>query len=243
MNLRFVGVALTAVSLASAGCSSGDSPAGGAAGSGGEAALETDDQKASYGIGINMGGQLQAAAERIDRAALMRGIEDALQGNDPVIPQEEMQEVLMAFGREIDAAMAAEREAEGEENAIAGEAYLAENGREDGVTTTDSGLQYQVLRQGDGARPAPDQDVRLHYRGTLIDGTEFDTSYGGEPAVFNASGLIPGFTEALLLMPVGSHFRVVIPSDLAYGPNGTGRIGPNSTLVFEIELLEIVDGA
>lgn len=205
------------------------------------AALDTNDQKASYGIGLNMGGQLAAARDRLDRAALMRGIEDGLQGNDSEIPDEEMQSILMTFGSEIEAAADADRVRDAEENAVAGAAYLAENGAKQGVTTTASGLQYEVLRVGEGERPTAASTVRLHYRGTLVDGTEFDSSYGGEPAVFMASGLIPGFTEALLLMSVGSHYRIVIPADIGYGPSGSGLIGPNSTLIFEIELLEIVD--
>jgi FKBP-type peptidyl-prolyl cis-trans isomerase FkpA/FKBP-type peptidyl-prolyl cis-trans isomerase FklB len=237
MNLRSVGVGFAAVSLALMGCS------GDGASSSASAALDTDDQKASYGIGLNMGSQLEPAAERIDRPALMRGIEDALRGNDSAIPADEIQEILMAFGQEIEAAANAERDRDAQENAVAGEAFLAQNGRKDGVTTTASGLQYEVLRQGDGARPLPDQQVRLHYRGTLIDGTEFDSSYGGDPAVFTTTGLISGFSEALLLMPVGSHYRIFIPSDLGYGPMGSGPIGPNATLIFEIELLEIVDAA
>jgi len=236
MNVRLVGVALAVGSLAMTACAGGDTP------SSGSAALDTDDQKASYGIGLNMAAQLAIASERIDRGALMRGIEDALQGNDPAIPAEELQSVLMAFGESIEAAAAAERDQDAQDNAVAGEAYLAENGRKEGVTTTDSGLQYEVLREGDGAVPTVSQSVRVHYRGSLIDGTEFDSSYGGDPAVFMASGLISGFTEALLMMPVGSHYRIVIPSDIAYGPSGSGPIGPNETLIFEIELLEIVDG-
>lgn len=235
MSFRFFGAAVASVSLALAGCSDGGAVPGD------EAALDTDDQKASYGIGLNMGGQLQPAAERIDRAALMRGVEDALQGNDPAIPQEELQTIMMAFGQEIEAAAAAERESLAQENAVAGEAYMAENARREGVSTTASGLQYEVLEEGDGDQPTREQSVRVHYRGTLTDGTEFDSSYGGDPAVFMTSGLIPGFTEALLMMSEGSHYRVVIPSDLAYGPRGSGPIGPNSTLIFEIELLEIVD--
>jgi FKBP-type peptidyl-prolyl cis-trans isomerase FkpA len=236
MNLRFFGVALAFATLVAAGaCSAPDSPAGGSA------ALETDDQKASYGIGINMGSQLEPAADRLDRAALLRGIEDGLQGNDPAIPEAEMQDILTKFGQEIEAAMNAERDQEAQDNAIAGEAYLAENRRKDGVTTTASGLQYEVLREGDGPRPTAAQRVRLHYRGMHIDGSEFDSSYGGDPAVFAASGLIPGFTEALTLMPVGSQYRIVIPSDIGYGPTGSGPIGPNETLIFEIELLDIVD--
>jgi FKBP-type peptidyl-prolyl cis-trans isomerase len=110
------------------------------------------------------------------------------------------------------------------------------------VTTTASGLQYEILRAGDGARPSETSTVRVHYRGTLVDGTEFDSSYGrGEPAEFSVGGVIDGFSEALQLMQVGSHWRIVIPSEIAYGPDGGGPIGPNSTLIFEIELLEIVD--
>ena len=111
--------------------------------------------------------------------------------------------------------------------------------------TTESGLQYEVLSQGDGPMPGSEDQVQLHYRGTLIDGTEFDSSYErGEPAQFGVGGVIPGFSEALQLMSVGSHFRVVIPSEIGYGPQGTGGpIGPNATLIFEIELLEIIDPA
>lgn len=205
------------------------------------AAIESDDQKASYGIGLNIGSQLADAESRLDRPAFMRGLEDALQGAEPDIPPEELQAVLQAFSQQIQASMAAEREAEAGANAAAGEAYMAENGARPEVTTTGTGLQYEVLREGAGATPTADQRVRLHYRGTLIDGTEFDSSYGGEPAEFAVGGLIQGFTEALMLMNPGSHWRIVIPSDIAYGPRGSGRaIGPNQTLIFEIELLEIL---
>jgi FKBP-type peptidyl-prolyl cis-trans isomerase len=236
MNLR-TGVALLGASLSVAACS------GAGASSYESAPIDTDDQKASYGIGMNVGTQISDARSRLDRAAFMRGVEDGLQGNDPDVPREEMQAVLQAFGSEIDAAAQAERERQAEVNASAGATYLAENGVKQGVMTTDSGLQYEVLREGDGALPTASDRVRLHYRGTLVDGTEFDSSYDGEPVVFSAGGLIAGFTEALLLMPVGSHYRVAIPSDIAYGPSGSGGvIGPNATLIFEIELFEIVDG-
>jgi len=136
----------------------------------------------------------------------------------------------------------AEGEAASERNLVEGEAYLAANATKEGVTTTDSGLQYEVLREGDGARPAGADRVSIHYRGTLIDGTEFDSSYErGEPAVFGVGGVIGGFSEGLQLMTVGSHYRLVIPSDIGYGTQGAGAsIGPNATLVFEIELLEIL---
>jgi FKBP-type peptidyl-prolyl cis-trans isomerase FkpA len=232
-----MGVALLGASMILGACT----------GSGGSAsfenaALETDDQKASYGIGLNVGGQIADTRDRLDRAAFMRGLEDALQSNDPAVDREELQTILQNFGQQIQAAAAQERARVGQENAEAGAAYQDENGAREGVITTESGLQYEVLREGDGARPTAEDQVRLHYRGTLIDGTEFDSSYEGEPVVFAAGRLIPGFTEALLLMQEGSHFRVVIPSEIAYGPQGAGNgpIGPNATLIFEIELFEVV---
>lgn len=229
--------ALIGASAVLVGCSGSGAP------SFDSAALETNDQKASYGIGMNIGAQIASARDRLDRLALMRGLEDGLQGNDPAIPDSEMQTILATFGSEMDAAAEAERVREGEANAAQGEAFLTQNGLKDGVSTTASGLQYEVLRAGEGQRPGPQSLVRVHYRGTLVDGTEFDSSYGGEPAVFNAGGLIPGFSEGLQLMPVGSHYRIAIPADIAYGAMGSGPIGPNQTLIFEIELLEIVDGA
>lgn len=206
------------------------------------AALDTNDQKASYAIGLNVGNQLADTRDRLDRMAFLRGIEDAMQSNDPAVPPQELQAVLQTFGQEIEAAAAEARTAQGEENAAAGEQYLAENAAREEVMTTESGLQYEVLQQGEGETPTAEDRVRLHYRGTLIDGTEFDSSYDGEPVEFMAGGLIAGFTEALLMMPEGSHYRIAIPSDLAYGPSGSGgAIGPNATLIFEIELFEVVD--
>jgi FKBP-type peptidyl-prolyl cis-trans isomerase len=216
--------------------------AGDGAPSGESAALETNDQKAAYGIGMNMGTQLRAANDRLDRSAFMRGFEDGMQGAESQVPEPEIQAALMEFGSQLEAAENAARVAEGEENLAAGAAYLEQNRAKPGVTTTASGLQYEVLRAGDGERPSAESVVRIHYRGTLIDGTEFDSSYGrGEPAEFPLNGVIAGFSEALQLMPVGSQWRIVIPSDIGYGPDGSGPIGPNSTLIFEIELLEIVD--
>lgn len=205
------------------------------------AALESNDQKASYGIGLNVGSQLADTRERLDRMAFLRGLEDAMQENEPAIDRQELSTVLQAFGQEIEAAAAQARAAAGEENAAAGLAFQAENGAREGVTTTESGLQYEVITAGEGPSPTAEDRVRLHYRGTLTDGTEFDASYGGDPVVFSAGGLIQGFTEALLLMSPGSHYRIVIPSEIGYGPGGSGAIGPNSTLIFEIELFEIVE--
>lgn len=203
--------------------------------------LETDDQKASYGIGLDMGRSLSPAKGRLDMPAFMKGVEDALAGGEPALEDTVIQAAIQAFSQSIMEAQQTERAELAENNQAEGEKYLAENGAKQGVTTTASGLQYEVLTQGTGPKPMPDQQVRVHYKGTLVDGKEFDSSYGKEPVVFPVSGLISGFSEALQLMNVGSKFRVVIPGDLGYGPSGAGEdIGPNAALVFEIELLEIV---
>lgn len=228
------GTALLGVSLVLGACSNG----GGTSYE--SAPLDSNDQKASYAIGLNVGSQLADTRDRLDREAFLRGVDDALQSNDPAVPGEELQAVLQAFGQEIEAEASEARDAAASENAAEGEAFLAENAARDEVTVTESGLQYEVLSEGDGATPTAEDQVRLHYRGTLIDGTEFDSSYDGDPVVFPAGGLIAGFTEALLLMSEGAHYRVAIPSDIAYGPGGSGAIGPNQTLIFEIELFEIV---
>ncbi len=211
---------------------------------GGEAALETDDEIASYGFGLDIGRSLEPTVTHLDRDALARGIEDALDGREPVISPEQLAEVTQRVSTLIREEQNAEFEAMTETNRLAGEAYLASNAENDNVMVTDSGLQYEVILEGEagGARPSPADQVTLHYRGTLIDGTEFDSSYSrGQPATFGVSGVIPGFSEGLQLMTVGSHYRFVIPSDMAYGPQGTGPdIGPNATLIFEIELIGVL---
>ena len=206
------------------------------------APLDTDDQKASYAIGLNVGSQLADTRERLDREAFLRGVNDALESNDPAVPRDELQAILQTFGQEIQAAAEEARAVAAEENIAEGEEFLAENAAREEVMVTESGLQYEIIEEGDGASPTPEDQVRVHYRGTLIDGTEFDSSYDGEPATFAAGQLIPGFSEALTMMSEGAHWRVVIPSNLAYGPAGSGgAIGPNETLIFEIELLEVVE--
>jgi len=211
---------------------------------GGTASLETDDEIASYGFGLDIGRSLEPTVSHLDRPALIRGIEDALDGLDPAISTEELAEVTQRVGTLIREEQSADFEVMTESNRVEGEAYLASNAEKDGVTTTASGLQYEVLREGEagGAQPTPADQVSIHYRGTLIDGTEFDSSYSrGQPAQFGVMGVIPGFSEGLQLMTVGSHYRFVIPSDMAYGSRGTGSdIGPNATLIFEIELLDVI---
>ena len=208
----------------------------------GTPSLTTEDQKASYGIGHQMGEQIQAAESRLDLDAFMAGVRDGLAGRELAVPEDEIQAALMALGEAIQEEEMRRYTDEADKNAMEGAAFLSENRTKDGVQVTESGLQYEVLREGEGPSPTMDEMVSIHYRGTLIDGTQFDSSYDrGEPAVFGVGGVISGFAEALQLMTVGSHYRVFIPSELAYGPQGPGRnIGPNSTLIFEIELLEIV---
>ncbi|HKJ03476.1 MAG TPA: FKBP-type peptidyl-prolyl cis-trans isomerase, partial [Longimicrobiales bacterium] len=224
MRIRHSAALLGAVLLSAACGGSGSS----------NASLDTDDQKASYGIGLDMGRSLAPAKGRLDMAAFTRGVEDAMAGTDPALEQDVIQTALQAFSQSIMEAQQAEQAASGEKNKAEGEAYLAQNGAKEGVVTTESGLQYEVLREGDGPRPTADDQVRINYKGTLIDGTQFDSSYDrGEPAVFSVGGVITGFSEALQLMPVGSQFRFVIPGDLGYGAQGTGGdIGPNATLIF-----------
>jgi FKBP-type peptidyl-prolyl cis-trans isomerase FkpA len=235
-----MGISLLIVSAAMAGCSGGGATSSGSAAS--SASLDSKDQKASYGIGFNLGGQLAPANDRIDRAAFMRGVEDGLQGHDAAIPQDSIQIALQEFSAQIEAAQSQEQAKKAASNAAEGAAYMKQNGAREGVKTTASGLQYEVLRQGDGPKPTKDDQVKVHYRGMFVDGTPFDSSYGGDPAVFLTGAMIPDFTEALMLMPVGSQYRVVLPPNIAYGENGSGPIGPNATLIFEIELLGIVDG-
>ena len=211
---------------------------------GGSASLETDDQIASYGFGLDIGASLESTLTHLDRPALLRGIEDVLDELEPAISFEQISEVTERVGTLIREEQAAEFEAMTETNRVAGEEYLASNAENDNVTVTASGLQYEVILEGEAgaARPTTANTVTLHYRGTLIDGSEFDSSYSrNQPATFPVTGVIPGFSEGLQLMSVGSHYRFTIPSNLAYGPQGSGPdIGPNATLIFEIELIEVL---
>ncbi len=208
----------------------------------GNASLETDDQKASYGIGHQMGSQLIPAGSHLDLDAFLAGIRDGVDEKDPAVPEAEIQAALQVLNQAIQDEEMGRMAAEGEANAAEGTAFLAENATKDGVMVTESGLQYEVIREGEGPLPTPEDQVSIHYKGTLVDGTQFDSSYDrGQPATFGVDGVIPGFSEGLQLMPVGSHFRFFIPSDIGYGPNGSGRdIGPNATLIFEVEMLEII---
>jgi FKBP-type peptidyl-prolyl cis-trans isomerase len=197
--------------------------------------------KFSYALGLEIGASLKQLGAEIDMDVFARGVEDNLKGNEPLLTPQQAAEIKQEFFKKLQAERAERNKDLAEKNRKEGEKFLAENKKKDGVTTTASGLQYEVLTEGDGPTPKATDQVTVHYRGTLIDGTEFDSSYNrGEPVTFPVQGVIAGWTEALQLMKVGSKYRLFIPSNLAYGERGAGQvIGPNATLIFEVELLEI----
>ena len=205
------------------------------------ATLKTIEQKASYGIGLAIGRQLREQGFEIDAGLIARGIEDTLSGQEPLLSSQELQEAMRAFQQQMAAKKQERDKVAGQKNQQKGQAFLAANKAKQGVVTMPSGLQYQVVKAGTGATPKATDNVRTHYRGTLIDGTEFDSSYKrGEPAEFPVNGVIKGWTEALQLMKVGAKWKLFIPAELAYGERGAGgAIGPHETLIFDIELLEV----
>lgn len=199
----------------------------------------TPEAKASYGIGRQMGEQLAANPfEGVVNSAVAAGLIDALEGKESTVSRADLEAAFGVISQRMQEAQAAKAK----ELAGAGEAFLAENAKKAGVTTTASGLQYEVITQGEGAKPSATSRVKTHYHGTLIDGTVFDSSYDrGQPIDFAVNGVIAGWTEALQLMPVGSKWRLYVPYNLAYGERGAGAaIGPFSTLIFDVELLDIV---
>ena len=204
--------------------------------------LKTQSQKASYAIGMNIGKNLKRDSVEVDPAVLVRGLRDALAGNKLLLTDDEAKAALTALQSEVRAKEEAKIKAAAVENKKTGDAFLAANKTKEGVVTLPSGLQYKVIKEGTGPKPAAEDTVLCHYRGTLVDNTEFDSSYKrGEPLKIPVGGVIKGWTEAIQLMPVGSKWQLFIPSDLAYGDRGApgSPIGPNSTLVFEVELISI----
>lgn len=206
-----------------------------------ELSLDTDTQRLSYAMGLDVGKSLKNLDADMDAEAFSAAVADVLSGATPKLEEEVAANIKQTFFRNKQEAQMKERQASAEENKAKGEAFLAENAKKDGIKVTDSGLQYEVITMGDGAKPKPENTVKVHYKGTTIDGVEFDSSYSrGQPISFPLNGVIKGWTEGVALMPVGSKFRFYIPSDLAYGERGAGaKIGPNSTLIFEVELLAI----
>jgi FKBP-type peptidyl-prolyl cis-trans isomerase FkpA/FKBP-type peptidyl-prolyl cis-trans isomerase FklB len=204
---------------------------------------KTPADELSYALGMDVGRSLKRFGAEVELPTFMDAVKTTLQGGETLLTPQQANEVTKNFVLEKRKKRLEERKAAAAKNSVEGEAFLAENGKKEGVVTTDSGLQYQVIKEGTGPKPKATDEVTVQYRGTLLDGTEFDSSYKrGKPATFRVKGVIPGWTEALQLMPVGSTYKLFIPSKLAYGKRGSGaRIGPNSTLIFEVELLGIAD--
>jgi FKBP-type peptidyl-prolyl cis-trans isomerase FklB len=204
-------------------------------------ALKSEKEKLSYAMGLDLGTQLKSRSVDIDPDVFARALKDALSGAKTLMTDAEAKAVITELQKAMLVKQAAEAKAAGEKNMKEGDAFMAANKTKEGVVTLASGVQYKVLSPGTGKQPTLEDTVVCQYRGTLIDGKEFDSSYKrGQPATFPVKGVIKGWTEVLQLMPVGSKWQVVIPPALAYGERGAGAdIGPNATLIFEIELVAV----
>lgn len=229
--------------LAAASCALALAVAGDSAAAETPIELKTEKEQVSYRIGMDVGNSLKPVAADIDMVILKRAIDDVLAGKPPLLDDAQARQVMQAFSQKMQAKQQAAAEGLSKQNVAAETAFLAENGKKAGVITTASGLQYQVVTPGKGAKPTADSSVRVHYTGTLLDGTKFDSSHDrNEPAEFGVGQVIPGWIEGLQLMAVGSKYKFWIPAKLAYGAQGTpgGPIGPNAMLVFDVELLGIL---
>jgi FKBP-type peptidyl-prolyl cis-trans isomerase FklB len=208
-------------------------------------ALKTDKDKVSYAIGVNIGKSMRKDTVDVDPAIFSRGMKDAMAGGKLLLTDDEIKTTLTKLQTDLRARQEVAMQKAGEINKKAGDDFLAQNKTKEGVVALPDGLQYKILKEGNGPKPAATDSVVCNYRGTLIDGTEFDSSYKrGQPATFPVNGVIKGWTEAVQLMPVGSKWQLFVPTDLAYGNRGAGPdIGPNATLIFEVELLSIQNKA
>jgi FKBP-type peptidyl-prolyl cis-trans isomerase FkpA/FKBP-type peptidyl-prolyl cis-trans isomerase FklB len=205
--------------------------------------LKTEKEQASYVVGMTIGKSLEPIKDEVDMDTLVKAVKATMAGDKPLLTEPQAQQIAQAFDQRLQAKKLVETQAAAKKNATEGVAFLAANGKKPGVTTTASGLQYQVLTEGKGAKPVASDMVRVHYKGELLDGKTFDSSYDrGEPAVFSLQQVAPGWAEGVQLMTVGSKYKLWIPSKLGYGEQGTpgGPIPPNATLMFEVELLDIV---
>jgi FKBP-type peptidyl-prolyl cis-trans isomerase FkpA len=203
--------------------------------------LPTEKEQVSYMIGMDMARSLEPVKDEIDLDTLNKALKSSLAGEKLLLDEKQSAQIRETFAQKVQAKRIAKMMADAKKNLEDGEKFLAENGKKPGVITTASGLQYQVLTEGKGPKPSATDAVSAHYKGALLDGKTFDSSYDrGEPATFVLGQLVPGWQEGIALMPVGSKYRFWIPSKLAYGEQGAGPIGPNQTLVFEVELLDIV---
>lgn len=206
-----------------------------------EVKLDNPKNRISYTIGVNIGQDFKSQQMDIEPDALLMGLKDTLAGKELQLTEDEMVQEIQNFQQEMQTKLMAEREEQAAKNKAEGEAFLAENAKQDEVIVTESGLQYKILEPGQGDSPGPADVATVHYRGTLLDGTQFDSSYDrGEPASFPVGGVIPGWTEALQLMKPGAKWQLFIPAELAYGERGAGQdIGPNATLLFDVELISV----
>ncbi len=203
--------------------------------------LKGDKEKLSYSVGMDIGANLKRQSIEVDPDLLMKGFKDSYTGGKTLLTEEESRQAIQSFQKQQMAKQVEVAKQMAEKNKAEGEKFLAENKGKDGVKTTASGLQYKVIQEGKGVSPTADNTVEVHYKGTLIDGKEFDSSYKrNQTATFPVSGVIPGWTEGLQLMKAGGKYMLFVPSNLAYGERGAGRdIGPNATLVFEVELISV----
>ena len=228
--IKFLGVVLTASILSSCG---GQGVT--------KKALKTELDSVSYAIGMDVARNVKTNVSEIDSELFMQGYRNYLDSTNILIKEEGVQQILSTYFQKKQAEKMKEQQAEGEKNKVANEKFLEENKSKDGVKVTESGLQYIVMKEGTGEKPTAESKVKVHYHGTLTDGTVFDSSVErGEPAEFGVNQVIRGWTEGLQLMSVGSKYKFFIPQDLAYGARQTGdKIKPYSALVFEVELLEV----
>jgi FKBP-type peptidyl-prolyl cis-trans isomerase len=203
--------------------------------------LKTDLDKVNYAVGVEIGKNIVRNGLEFEKPIFMKGIEDGMADKEFLLDEKERQDVKRAHAKAQRELREQKRKEEGEKNKKDGEKFLTENKTKEGVVTLESGLQYIVLKEGSGEKPAAEDTVSVHYVGTLMDGTEFDSSVKrGKPSTFKVNRVVKGWTEALQLMPVGSKWKLFIPSELGYGERGShGKIGPNAVLIFEVELLEI----
>jgi FKBP-type peptidyl-prolyl cis-trans isomerase FkpA len=227
-------VALVAIAFLCVSCGGG--------GAARKTSLDTEIEKASYAYGMDVAASMQRSGLELDVDSFVQGFRDTLTGEKVLLTNPEKMQVMQDYASKMREKQMAEMEAAGVKNLEEGQAFLDQNAAREGVVKTASGLQYEVVEKGDGPKPKATDHVKVNYTGTLIDGTKFDSSYDrGQPAEFPLNGVIPGWTEALQLMNVGSTYRIYVPPDLAYGERGAPPvIGPNATLIFDIELLEIV---
>ncbi len=203
--------------------------------------VKEEKDRISYSVGYQVGGDFKRQGVTLNPDLFVKGVQDAMSGTKPLMTQQEMNSTLVDLKKKIMTAQREEQKKSAEKNLVEGKKFLEGNARKEGVTTLPSGLQYKVIAKGTGASPKKTDSVTVHYKGTLIDGTEFDSSYKrGQPATFRVDGVIAGWTEALQKMKPGAKWLLFIPPNLAYGERGAGsRIGPNSALVFEVELISV----